>query len=684
MDGCASLLGQSWKVVVFTTNMCLGLILSQVLGATLDHHTYEAYREYVGVATMWCLSFIMMNVGYEFTIDKKALREYQIDGLVGMAAAGLPWIFTATWFILAIGNIEVGEGLLIALFAAPTSAGILFSMLAAAGLHNSWVFQKARILAIFDDLDCILLLIPLKVALVGFKWELSISVFIMLMLLGLAWKKLHAFSLPCDWKWTIAYSAVVVAFCKMTHHVTEHYIDMEAVHIEVLLPAFVIGTIIDTPAARHELQLQRRNSELRRLSKSSRASTTSTLSISEKSLGLRQTAWETQCNSQPDVTEDSVAEIEPTYVKASCVSKTSKVTANWSCEENTVNKDINTIVNGPLPIHWENGDGPLTFGRRGSKGPRHCRQISSESEDGFSRARRHSKQITGESESPQGRRSLSKQSIRSFLSKASSGGSAGSRLSAMSLTRYGVPRMIPKEPELAAMGIFEETIDVVPEEHEENMWEPIVQTSVSMTFMFLVGLSIPAMFGINAEDNSGGLGLGTILCHVIAVSGLMTLGKMFCLICYRDEVNWRQRLALSLGMCPRGEVGASIIVIALELGMEGPTIIVALCALGGNLVMSGAFIALVKYLVNYDEDSGAEDEYVIQTAFDGETFNETPSTASPDTINDNVKDLDDVDDDCIIGKIGDTVVDAVVVQEVNSNDDPDKDTAANPGVVYLS
>jgi Kef-type K+ transport system membrane component KefB len=244
--------------------------------------------------------------------------------------------------------------------------------------------------------------------------------------------------------------------------------------------------------------------------------------------------------------------------------------------------------------------------------------------------------------------------------------------------------MIPKEPELAAMGIFEETIDVVPEEHEENMWEPIVQTSVSMTFMFLVGLSIPAMFGINAEDNSGGLGLGTILCHVIAVSGLMTLGKMFCLICYRDEVNWRQRLALSLGMCPRGEVGASIIVIALELGMEGPTIIVALCALGGNLVMSGAFIALVKYLVNYDEDSGAEDEYVIQTAFDGETFNETPSTASPDTINDNVKDLDDVDDDCIIGKIGDTVVDAVVVQEVNSNDDPDKDTAANPGVVYLS
>ena len=38
------------------------------------------------------------------------------------------------------------------------------------------------------------------------------------------------------------------------------------------------------------------------------------------------------------------------------------------------------------------------------------------------------------------------------------------------------------------------------------------------------------------------------------------LGKMFPCVCYRDEADWMTRLALSLGMCPRGEVGAGIIV----------------------------------------------------------------------------------------------------------------------------
>ena len=42
-------------------------------------------------------------------------------------------------------------------------AGILFSMLEAAGMKETWLFQKARVLAIFDDLDTILLMVPLKV-----------------------------------------------------------------------------------------------------------------------------------------------------------------------------------------------------------------------------------------------------------------------------------------------------------------------------------------------------------------------------------------------------------------------------------------------------------------------------------------------------------------------------------------
>jgi hypothetical protein len=39
---------------------------------------------------------------------------------------------------------------------------MLFAMLAVAGLSATWFFQKARILVIFDDLDTVLLMIPLS------------------------------------------------------------------------------------------------------------------------------------------------------------------------------------------------------------------------------------------------------------------------------------------------------------------------------------------------------------------------------------------------------------------------------------------------------------------------------------------------------------------------------------------
>ena len=48
-------------------------------------------------------------------------------------------------------------------------------MLEAAGMKETWLFKKARILAIFDDLDTILLMVPLKVIVVGLRWELSID-----------------------------------------------------------------------------------------------------------------------------------------------------------------------------------------------------------------------------------------------------------------------------------------------------------------------------------------------------------------------------------------------------------------------------------------------------------------------------------------------------------------------------
>merc|ERR1719333_941914 len=146
----------------------------------------------------------MINVGYEFVLDKSKLRSYGADTLVAMTAAGFPWLFVAAWFIWALPNpLPWQQALVMGRFAAPTSAGVLFCMLEAAGLKETWLFKKARILAIFDDLDTILFMVPLKAILMGIKWELFLILVIVFLLLGLGYKRMHTYRLPCSWKWTM-------------------------------------------------------------------------------------------------------------------------------------------------------------------------------------------------------------------------------------------------------------------------------------------------------------------------------------------------------------------------------------------------------------------------------------------------------------------------------------------------
>merc|ERR1719379_3177085 len=196
---------------------------------------------------MFCLSYIMIHVGVEFDIDKSNLHLYGTDTLVAMTAAGFPWIFVALWFIFALPNpLPWDQALVAARFAAPTSAGILFSMLEASGMKETWLFQKARVLAIFDDLDTILLMVPLKVVVVGMKWELAIDLCVVLGLLALVWVYLHRLKIPCGWQATMAYAALVAAICELVHFFTHCECTdpndlVDTVHLEVLLPAFAIG-----------------------------------------------------------------------------------------------------------------------------------------------------------------------------------------------------------------------------------------------------------------------------------------------------------------------------------------------------------------------------------------------------------------------------------------------------------
>ncbi len=144
------------------------------------------------------------------------------------------------------------------------------------------------------------------------------------------------------------------------------------------------------------------------------------------------------------------------------------------------------------------------------------------------------------------------------------------------------------------------------QEGPESPQEQRVATIIAAVFMVLVGLSMPAVFGgsggppadatrITAQMASPGWGL--IALHVAAITVLSNLGKMFPLFCYRKEAHWRERLALSVGMWPRGEVGAGVLILSLSYGIGGPIVTVAMLSLAVNLLLTGVFIAIVKKLL---------------------------------------------------------------------------------------
>jgi hypothetical protein len=399
------------KVTVFSLLLIVGMVGAQVLPAWAGG-TSEALRHGIRVATMVTLAFIMIHVGYEFEIDKANLRQYGWDYVVAMTAATFPWLFVALYFLAVL--LPVGawgswqawtEALLAARFAAPTSAGILFTMLAAAGLGATWLFRKARVLAIFDDLDTVLLMIPLQMLLVGVAWQLGVVVVLMGALLWVAWRYLHLSPLPVTWPWVLSYAVGITVLSEVLYGASGWIDAAIPVHIEVLLPAFALGCILARPPG-----------------------------------------------SDPH---------------------------------------RNDALEG--------------------------QQMGPES---------------------------------------------------------------PKEQRVAAL--------------------------VAALFMVLVGLSLPplskaATAAPTLQETVSAAqpmpGWKVIGGHVLAVTGLANLGKMVPALCYRSDASWRERMALAIGMWPRGEVGAGVLVVSLGYGLGGPMITVAMLSLALNLVLTGAFILFVQRLV---------------------------------------------------------------------------------------
>lgn len=383
------------KVLLFSAFLMVGLLVSQYLPLWAGEN-YDAVKSLSNVLLYVCLGFIMINVGREFDVDKSRWQTYAKDYFIAMATAAMPWFLIAVYYIFILFPPEYWdsweawkENLLLSRFAAPTSAGILFTMLAAIGLKSSWIYKKIQVLAIFDDLDTILLMIPLQIMMIGPRWQLLVIIFIVFLLLSFGWKQLGKYDWRQDWKAIILYSVMVFACTQVLYLVSKYlYGEDASIHIEVLLPAFVLGMVM-----RHK-------------------------------------------------------------------------------------------------------------------------------------------------------------------------------------------------------------------EHDTAM-EHRVSTGISFMFMFLVGVSMPLFIGVDFAEASAGhhsvtgsqemMSWGMILVHVLIVSTLSNVGKLFPVFFYRDR-KFSDRLALSIGMFTRGEVGAGVIFIALGYNLGGPALIVSVLTIVLNLILTSVFVLWVKNL----------------------------------------------------------------------------------------
>ena len=129
------------KVLTFSLFLLVGLAVSQILPQVIGEAA-DTVKTASDMLLYICLAFIMINVGREFEIDKTKWRSYALDYFIAMITAAMPWILICIYYVLALLPHEYWsdweawkETLLMSRFAAPTSAGILFTM----PLHPRWV-----------------------------------------------------------------------------------------------------------------------------------------------------------------------------------------------------------------------------------------------------------------------------------------------------------------------------------------------------------------------------------------------------------------------------------------------------------------------------------------------------------------------------------------------------------------
>ena len=122
----------------------------------------------------------------------------------------------------------------------------------------------------------------------------------------------------------------------------------------------------------------------------------------------------------------------------------------------------------------------------------------------------------------------------------------------------------------------------------------LVLTLILLTISALVSGSEVAFFSLTPKELQR-MSQSSDSRDGLIVSLLSNLGKLFPVFFYRDR-KLSERLALSIGMFTRGEVGAGVIFIALGYNLGGPVLIVSVLTIVLNLILTGGFVLLVKRL----------------------------------------------------------------------------------------
>ena len=89
------------KVLSFSAFLMMGLLVSQILPGAVGEG-YTTIKSVSDVLLYICLSFIMINVGREFVMDKTRWKSYAEDYFIAMATAAMPWILIAVYYVFVL------------------------------------------------------------------------------------------------------------------------------------------------------------------------------------------------------------------------------------------------------------------------------------------------------------------------------------------------------------------------------------------------------------------------------------------------------------------------------------------------------------------------------------------------------------------------------------------------------